>query len=320
MCRAVKRIISVGFFAAFTTHAFAGDTPAGPSCKDMTQGEFSVLIRNDFTDLGPFSCTHNLLSSQGATFSWTNNLLTKQNSGSLDGLVALDYTLYNYPGNFFQGLSVGAFVQEDDTYQLQPTATQSHNGYTLTPGGFAELDFFHSLPWAGIDSFRVREGQAIGSTDTRYDSFVGEWIPTYNIGYLLTNQPARIPGTWMYYTFTPELMVQYDQFVGGPKTPALFSTYNEALRIGPQVALILNFERVYLPKGVGFLKDFAVQFTNHESWDQDTGKEYTWTSVALIYTFPKTPNFGLSASYGYGNSEATGNQTNQIKAGFAAKL
>jgi hypothetical protein len=47
--------------------------------------------------------------------------------------------------------------------------------------------------------------------------------------------------------------------------------------------------------------------------------------VSVSYSFASNPNkflshFGLTASYGYGNSEATGNKTNQVKLGLAAKF
>jgi hypothetical protein len=312
---------SLAVFVALTTTALAG-----VSCPDTKQGEFSVLIRSDFSDLGPFSCTHDLISSQGATFSWTNNLLTHQNTAAADGLIALDYSLYQAPGNFLQGISIGAFVQGNNTYQFQPTATQARDGYTVTPGGFVEFDLFNSLPrFGGIDAFRFRGGQAMASTGTTSDSFVAEWIPTYDTGFLLTNQAVPIGKTGLLFTFAPELMVQYDHFDGGTKTAAIFSDHNEALRIGPQFLMILNFERTYLPKNLQFLTSCSFQLTNHESWDQNSGKEYTWTAAAFNYTFPSfsnpnLPHFGLTASYGVGNSEATGNQTKQVKLGLAAKL
>jgi hypothetical protein len=66
---------------------------------------------------------------------------------------------------------------------------------------------------------------------------------------------------------------------------------------------------------------------NHESWDQYTGKEtkeYVWTAVSFNYTFPgldRPPShFGLSASYGFGNSDASRSLSRQAKLGLAVKF
>lgn len=71
----------------------------------------------------------------------------------------------------------------------------------------------------------------------------------------------------------------------GPITPTIFSLQNEALRIGPQVLLIFNFDPTNLPPDWSFLKNWSIQLTNHESWDQDSAKQYTWSAVAINYTF-----------------------------------
>jgi hypothetical protein len=317
------------FIALFASSALAADPV---DCPKIDQGKWNILVRNDFTDLGPFSCTHDIISSQGGTFSGTNNLLTNQDTASADGLIVFDYSLLRNVGQFLRGVSIGPYIQVDDTYQFQPKATQSWNGYTVTPGGFAEFDFTNFLldkkPGWATDAFRVREGQVIVNTGTTYDSFVGEWIPTYYTEYLRTNM--KVPlfyRSWLEYTFTPELVVQYDHWDSGPITPTIFSLHNEALRIGPQVLLIFNFDPKNLPPDWIFLKNWSIQLTNHESWDQDSAKQYTWSAVAVNYTFETPPNYsqmmphlGVSASFGVGNAELTGNYTKQFKIGLAVKM
>jgi hypothetical protein len=141
--------------------------------------------------------------------------------------------------------------------------------------------------------------------------------------------PNQVGATALYYTVAPELMVQYDRLDGGPNKSLIFSTLHEALRIGPQIVVQLNVDESALPPGWpqslrDFLGNTSALITNHESWDQYTGKEYSWTAVSLSYTFPGQNNepshLGVTASYGYGNSEATGNKTNQVKAGLAVKF
>jgi hypothetical protein len=326
-------LAAVAVLHLLSAKAFAEDAKATTDNDvqvcNARQSDFSILLRNDFTDLGPLSCTHGLVGSQGATFSWTHNLLTNQNSASADGLLALDYTWYNGEGVFVKGFSIGPYIQFDDTYQFQPTGTQLYNGYTLTPGGFVELALWNQFG-LGIDNFRVREGGVFVNTGTTSDSFVGEWIPVYQLGrYRNLGLPNQLGSSALWYTFSPELMVQYDHFDSGSKTAAIFASGVEALRIGPQAMLQLVIDQNSLPSGWpaalrAFFGNSSVILTNHESWDQYTGKEYSWTAVSYNYTFPgadKQPShLGLSASYGFGNMESSGNFAKQVKLGLAAKF
>src|ERR1700722_11276419 len=148
----LRQVLAV---AALVGGLSSGAWAAAP-CPEKSPSGFNILIRSDFTDLGPFGCTHDVISSQGATVSAANNLLSNQNTASLDGLIAFDYTrYYGDKGGFLQGYSVGAYIQGDDTYQFQPTSTQAWNGYTVTPGGFAEIDLRNNLAH-GTDAFRIR--------------------------------------------------------------------------------------------------------------------------------------------------------------------
>jgi len=331
---------AIACLAALTAKALADDPApsAGyvPACQ-LRAANFSLVVRSDFSDLGPLNCTHDLISAQGATLSWANNLLTRQNSAALDGLVALDYTYIGAPGSDLVGFSVAPYLQGNDTYQFQPTKSQAINGDTVTAGGFAEIAFVNPFLKAaanpltvGFDDFRIREGAAFASTGTRSDSFVFEWIPSYQLGrYRNIGLPNEIGASALYYTISPELMVQYDHLDGGPNKNLIFSTNNQALRVGPEVVLQFNIEKDALPTSVPkllreFLGNTSALITNHESWDTYTGKEYSWTAISVSYTFPGYNNgpshLGVSTSYGFGNSEATGNVTRQAKLGLAVKF
>ena len=328
MKRKIIYIVASTAGLMLSAEAYADDVG---KCEASYSTPFHVLLRNDFSDLGPLSCTHSQVSAQGATFSYANNLLTGQNSAAGDGLLALEYTYINRAATFFKAGAMGAYIQADDTYQFQPTSKQLQNGNTLTPGGFAEVVLVNQVFGYGWDDFRIRGGEAIVNTGTRSDTFVGEWIPTYRLGHQIQLAlPTQLGSAPISYTFTPELMVQYDHFDGGPKTALLFASRNEALRVGPQFQLILtpdtHISSFVSADWASILQRVSLILTNHESWDQYTGKEYSWSAVALSYTFPpwlkfpNAPSFGLSASFGAGNSEGSGNYTKQFKIGLAAKL
>jgi hypothetical protein len=323
----------LGFVASsltfVVTAAFAGDPAAPPppplpiGCAPL-QYSWDFSLRSSFNDLGPQSCPRGLLSAEGATLSGANNLLTGQYSASVDGLAALAYRFHGQGG--FHGVSMGAYLQADDSYQFEPTKTQTYNGDTLTSGGFTEFSFNNPLINGihEIDDFRFRGGETFGSAGITSTTFVGEWIPSYTLGPVLIAIPERIPNTALWATISPELMVQYDQLDSGPNKYTIFAARDEALRIGPQVMLTLNVQEDELPAALpkswrSFIASTSATITNHESWDSYIGKEYSWTMVAFTYTNPDMPNFGVTATYGYGNSEATGIKTNQVKLGLALK-
>jgi hypothetical protein len=323
----------IGCLAASNAQVFAEDAEATiPTSPDIgcsrREPNLNILVRSDFTDLGPLTCTHDLISAQGATFSWTNNLLTGQNSAAADGLAILDYTQYGGPGNLV-GYSFGPYVQGDDTYQAQPTPSQAHNMETITTGGFAEVAFVSPI-LSGFDDFRVRDGEAFANPGATSNSFVGEWIPSYKFGPgRNVGLPNEVGHTGLYYTISPELMVQYDQLDSGKSNALIFSTGTESLRIGPEANVLLNIDESQLPanwpKTVrDFFGNTSALITNHESWDTYSGRQYSWTAVSFTYTFPGQNNqpshLGVTASYGYGNLEASANKANQVKVGLAVKF
>ncbi|HEX4409001.1 MAG TPA: hypothetical protein VH206_09525 [Xanthobacteraceae bacterium] len=303
--------------------------PTAPEpCSPRTSG-FDFSLRSDFTDLGPLGpCTQDkgFLSAQGATISGANNLLTGQYSAALDGLAAFDYRYYG--SEDLIGYAIGPFVQGNNTYQFEPTKTQTHNGYTVTTGGYGEIAFADAFTRGvqGIDDFRFRGGEVEANTGTTSESIVAEWIPSYALGRPWNiGLPNQLGATALSYTPTPELMIQYDRLLSGPNKFTIFSTRNEAFRIGPQISLKLTLDESALPSAMppwlkSFLGHTSALITNHESWDAYTNKEYSWTSVSFTYTLPDFSHFGITASYGYGNLEQNGNKGNQVKLGLAAKF
>jgi len=293
------------------------------AAASITCDRYYFALRSDFNDLGPLPCPYAAKQAQGASASATYNELTHQESVSIDGLAALAFRQPGDYATFFHGLSAGLFVQEDATYLFQPTATQSKTSDTITSGAYTQIalrDPF--LRYGAEDLFRFRGGQVDGSTGTYYSTFVGEWIPAYgpkygNIG------TVTDAGKNILYVFAPELMVQYDQLEGGPNKYLLFSSRNQDLRIGPEAVLqAWSTPSPSTPEPLKtFLAGTSTLITFHESWDSYTGRNFMWAAASITYTFDAlSGHFGVSASYGYGNSETTGNLTNQVKLGLSAKF
>jgi hypothetical protein len=56
------------------------------------------------------------------------------------------------------------------------------------------------------------------------------------------------------------------------------------------------------------------------SQDAYSGRNYSWVQPVSTYNFDDAGHFALSASYGYGNLEATANMASQFKVGLAGKF
>jgi hypothetical protein len=309
-----RRIVALSAIVLGVSAQAAMAQTATEKCKTAY-----FALRSDFNDFGPFACQLPSTHSQGALLSETYNALTGQNSAAFDGLAAVVHQFFGDFAGPNRGLTAGLFVQANVTHQFQPTATQAPNSDTVTGGAFTQFAIGNAILREGAeDFFRIRGGEVNASAGSRSAAFVGEWIPVYRSGIGLQKQLGNVT-----YVFSPELMVQYDEFLGGTNKAPLFFARNNALRVGPQLGLQSWFTA---PDGTApFLKNLlsatSSLITFHESWDTYTSRNYRWLSASVTYTFAAlNGHFGISASYGYGNLEASGTQASQAKLGLSAKF
>jgi hypothetical protein len=117
-------------------------------------------------------------------------------------------------------------------------------------------------------------------------------------------------------------MVQYDQLDAGKPNYLLFLSQNSVFRIGPQFALWLKVAplEIYPEPLKDFFEKAFLTATYHVSEDIYSGRNYSWSLLTLTYNLNSKGTFGISASYGFGNSEMTGNRTDQVKVGLSGKL
>lgn len=299
------------------TGATAGRPLLWGACE-KGQASVGFVLRQDFTDISMFDCpdADHLKSAVGSRLSLTFDELAHTTSISVDGLAAGALRYYSYDGPF-SGIVLGPYLQGNEMFQFASSSVPSKTSDTMTAGGYAEFELSSS---AAQSYFRIRGGEVFGSSGTGSETFVGEWMPVYeslNIG-----TSSYIPGTPIDYRASPELMVQYDQLVYGPNKYLLFSAHNDALRIGPEVVLKLWADSRLIADP--FLQTIAdrmtVSITYHVSQDIYSGQNYSWLQPALIYNLDDGGHFALSASYGYGNLEATANRASQFKVGLAGKF
>ncbi len=245
--------------------------------------------------------------------------LAHTSSVSIDGLAAGTLRYYG-DGRPFEGIVLGPYVQGTEMYQFASSSAPSKTVDTVTAGAYAEI---------GVDSllvnwqnyFRIRGGEVYGSSGLiGSDTVVGEWIPVYGPWRIGTS--SYIPGTLIDYQFTPELMVEFDRQVYGPKKYLLFLTSDEALEVGPDGVLKLWVDPLHIADPVlhAIANSATISITYHASWDAYSGRNYSWLQPVLTYNLTDDGTLALSASYGYGNSEATANMTSQFKIGLAGKF
>lgn len=279
---------------------------------------FSAVLRRDFNDVGWFVCQPKSAQvSVGGLLSGTDNLLKNQWSASGDAVAAAVYRIY---GNHspFVGAAFAPFVQLDGTNQFATSSFPAARTDTIEGGGLMELGFTN--PGGGENFFRFRDGEVFAPTGINSNSFVGEWLPTFLLPYFSIPRPL---GPFQ-VRLDSELMVQYDHLDKGSNTYLLFNENTSALRIGPQVSLwsLIAPLTIYPKPLLDFLSKTPTFLTvsYHVSDDALTGQVFQWALVTLTHNLDQKGNYAISASYGIGNSENTGNKTEQFKIGLSGKF
>ncbi len=218
------------------------------------------------------------------------------------------------------------YLQGTGTYQFQSPSAASQTTDTVTPGGFVEVGLKDPFIALARDYFRVHAGEQYGSSGISSTSVVGEWLPVYGNVFqqFAVGTPSYIPFAFskpiVDYLFAPELMVQHDTLQIGPQKYLLFSTNNQAVRIGPEAVLKLWLDQTTVPLALQTAAQrTTLSVTYHASWDTYSGRNYSWLQTVFTYNLNDDGNIAASASFGYGNSETTANMTSQIKLGLAGK-
>jgi len=326
LCRCVLPLafsLAVVAIAQADNGAPTGDAlnldPLIGECK-ANNWSLGFVLRQDFTDISLFDCptAETLKSAVGSRVSLTFDELAHTTSVSVDGLAAGALRYYG-EGEPFLGLVLGPYVQGTGMYQFESPSSPSKTIDTVTAGAYAEVGFDSRINWQNY--FRIRGGEVYGNSGTiGSDTIIGEWIPVYDP--LRIGTTGFVYGTRIDYLFSPELMAQYDQLVYGPNKYVLFSTSNEALRIGPEGVLKLWVDARHIsdPLLEMIAERTTISITYHASWDAYSGRSYSWLQPVLTYNLDRDGHFALSASYGYGNSETTANMTSQFKLGLAGKF
>jgi len=299
---------------------------ANTSITDASCAPFSFILRQDFTDIPLFDCPtspQSLKNAVGSRVSLTFDELAHTTSVSVDGLAAGVWRPKIDGPDAFITLLAGPYVQGNGMDQFATPTNPSKTTDTFTAGGFLEFGIGDVSTYSTtrtVSYFRFHGGETFGNSGIGSDTFVGEWMPV--VGAFHIGTPYYLEGPNIWYIFSPELMVQYDQLVYGPKKYLLFATNPDAFRAGPEVVIKLWVDSGNITDQTLRLiaERTTLSITYHATTDVYSRRRYSWLQPVLTYNLDKGGHFALSASYGYGNAEASANMTSQIKVGLAAKF
>jgi hypothetical protein len=313
----IRSIVVVFIFIAVFLVAYGRASAEDAPCVPGTW-EPVFLLRNDFSNFGTLNCSEKPKDyNRGAIFSFKYDNIARDPSIAIDGVAAGVMRFYGNSSSLIF-LQVGPYIQGDGTFQFQSQTAPSKAIDTITAGAFIEFGFPGNY-------FRIRGGGINGTAGVESTSLVGEWIPVfYPIPGLLSIGAPSQPTGWLFgYELDPELIVQYDELNSGPHSYLIFQSGDDrVLRVGPQVLLKVYALDELINRTSGALNQLLsksfVSLTVHESNDTFSGRNFIWTTLSFNYELQ--PHFGITASYGHGNIDTTGNKTDQFKAGLAVKF
>jgi hypothetical protein len=268
------------------------------------------FLRKDFADVSLFSQPTATADAAGAEFSYSRDNIVRDSTFAGTGLVALAYR-YITEDRFdpFVGWTIAPYISFNRELHSRKI---DDNVDTKTFGISGETGYQNPL-FVGADYFRGR--LAAVSDDIRLSTNVSgtfEWLPTYAwVG-------GTLPGTYVNFSFRPEVKVQYDSTTESGKT-LLFSGRREALRAGPQAHLFLKF---YGPPGPVYdvLRQFSANVTYHWWTEIYSGRRESWLDSSLTYNIDPDGHIGIKLSYKRGQDEETGAKMDLYKVSLAAKL
>jgi len=298
-----------------------------PTCPPGSWSGPSFILRTDFNNINVLECGEDnsyYQLEQGAQLSASRTFTNNTNGISIDGLGAVVMRYKGLPGPGVQGLMVAPYIQGDGTYQFSNETLPTKGTDTLTYGVFTQFAFLTQNDV--FNGFRFRAGDVTGSSGINSTSLVGEWLPAFytDWGAVGLPQPARVLP--LIYEFDFDLMTQYDRLNYGKNSYRLFVNNDDALRGGPLLTLKtqLNAKCEHEDSGCApeladtFLDKLVASVSLHTSIDVLTSRTYLITTANVTYNANKY--VGIFASYSYGNAEATGNLSSQIRGGLALKF
>jgi hypothetical protein len=273
------------------------------------------LLRNSAEDIGAFSCPKDFKSATGAQFGFTSDGIASNQSFTAKGVAALEYVWRNPVGDagpYIAGYALSPWVSFNrSTNSLQTLKSKEVN--VLSFGGTGEVALAQILGSTHYLRSRTQYNTNFDGIAKSW-STTAEWQPVSNELGLSAPRPL---GPYLVWEVDPIVRTIYSSRMNGSLDP-IFTTRNEALRIGPVVALTIA--PVQNDAVVSHWMQTASFSASYEYLnDVYSRRNYRLFNTAVNLPLDSEGHLALQVAYQYGNIEETGGKVNLTTVGLSAK-
>jgi hypothetical protein len=294
----------------------------------------TFLLRQNFSDIHVFEDPNKVAEAKGASFSWTDDRVAEDRIWSVNGMVALAYTIggsfADQPGQV--SLLGASFVPYAQLNRETHSKLTKKNSQIETYG--ASLEFGLDIGGSGEKYFNQQFWRISASSvnDVAKNKEIAhvsaEWIPIYRFtdNFCIGLSCGLIPvsqlgaGPQIIYKLNPEIRTLYDR-AQDDGDHIFFSNEEDAIRIGPEVTLLMKLFGPGLVIWEDYFDLSKFLFKTTYSWDYETnsGRDFSWLDTSLTYNLGKSGHLGLTASYQNGYSQDVGERTEVGKLSLTGK-
>jgi|GEM_PF-3028845 len=276
----------------------------------------NFMLRQNWTDIGFVSCPQTVDKATGAEVSYTDNKAKNNRTWAINGTAALVYNSLtgNPDGSFVPyNITAGTYVTMNRVVNSAAAAVSSDVD-KIAYGGLLELGY---VTIGGANYFRVRGGSVENNLkETISTNITGEFIPVdyrYNIHYPFRPFGGTAP---FIMRIDPAFLVQYAKLTTPNGQVLDFSGRDEALRVGPQLAL--NF--FPLPGRQDFFSRMRGKVSYHWAEETFSGRNFSLFQSDVGYNLDEAGYFALTFIYNRGRDEDTGEYKNLFKVSLTGKI
>jgi hypothetical protein len=281
---------------------------------------WNFLLRDSFEDVSIFSCPKSFKDAAGAQFGWTRNGVSDNELLSARGVVSVGYAArLPKPDDPFAPYIVGYGFAPAISFNRERNSADSRKSKDVDILSFsATSEIGVGRVLGGTQYFRFRPAINTSWTgDPHSWSLTAEWQPLYNSpgnGINISSANGLGPLTW---ELDPIARLIYSRRLGNDDSP-IFADSDTAIRLGPVLALTVAPQQddAVVPAWL----QRASFFTTYEwLYDLNSGSDYSLFSSGLNFALDKDGHTAIKLSYLHGDTEETGEFTDQVKAGLTAR-
>jgi hypothetical protein len=273
------------------------------------------LLRNSAEDIGAFSCPKDFKSATGAQFGFTADGIAGNQSFFGKGVAAVPYVWRNPVGEagpYVAGYALSPWMSFNrSTNSLQTLKSKEVN--VLSLGGTGEVALAQILGGTQYLRSRTQYNTDFDGVAKSWSSAV-EWQPVSNELGLSAPRPL---GRYLVWEVDPIVRTIYSSRLNGSLDP-IFTARNEALRIGPVIALTVAPVQndAVVPH---WMQSASFSASYEYLRDVYSNRNYRLFNTAANLPLDAEGHLALQVAYQYGNVEETGGRVNLTTVGLSAK-